>query len=92
MQCRSNDQRVIDILARLNHKEVQRTISIERGVLNKMKGGCHLPLGVFAEERNQEYTVRVSYATAWDQPVRYITFKSDHIEKLADQIVDTLTN
>jgi hydroxymethylbilane synthase len=92
LQCRSNDQRVIDILAHLNHKDVQRTISIERGVLNKMKGGCHLPLGVFAEERNQEYTVRVSYAKTWDAPVRYITFKSDHFEKLADQIVDSLMN
>lgn len=92
MQCRSNDQRVIDILSQLNHTEVQRLISIERGVLNKMKGGCHLPLGVFAEERNQEFTVRVSYAKAWDMPVRYITFKSDHIEKLADQIVDSLMN
>lgn len=92
LQCRSNDQKVIDLLANLNHSDVQRVVQIERTVLNKMKGGCHLPLGVYAEEKNKEYTVRVSYAKQWDSPVRYITFKSDRFDYLPDQIVESLMN
>jgi len=92
LQCRSNDKKVIELLSHLHHTDVQRVVHIERTVLNKMKGGCHLPLGVYAEEKNHEFTVRVSYAKQWNSPVRYITFKSDHFDRLPDQIVDSLMN
>lgn len=90
LQCRSNDNVAIEILNQLNNTEVQDVISIERGVLNKMKGGCHLPLGVYTTKKDDDYHVRVSYAPSWDAPNRFITFNGNKKELLVDQIINTL--
>jgi hydroxymethylbilane synthase len=90
IQCRSNDEDTIAILKKMNNDKVAITTGIERTVLNKMHGGCHLPLGVYATEEDGEYTVHVSYATAWDQPVRNISFMANNAEGLPQLIVDEI--
>lgn len=90
LQCRTEDQDVIDTLSKLNNAKVQRLITIERTVLNKLQGGCQLPLGVYATEYDGEYTVQVSYAQAWDQPNRLLTFISDDPISLPDTIIAEL--
>ena len=46
--------RVVD---HLNNKEVAEIISIERGVLKTLNGGCQLPLGVYATKNAQGFSV-----------------------------------
>ena len=41
----------------MNNPDVKSLINIERGVLNKLDGGCQLPLGVYAEKINGKYEV-----------------------------------
>ena len=90
IQCRTEDQEVIDALGKLNNKKVQRLISIERSVLNKLQGGCQLPLGVYATEYDGEFTVHVSFAQSWDSPNRLLTFISDDDNALPDTIITEL--
>jgi len=45
---RSDDQRVIDILKKLNHKETALCTSIERDFLYMMEAGCSAPVGAYA--------------------------------------------
>lgn len=90
LQCRSNDENALETLKKLNNEDVQELIAIERAVLNKMKGGCHLPLGVYTTKKDNDYTVRVSYAQSWDAPNRFITFSGNKQDLLVEQIINTL--
>lgn len=49
-QIREGDSRMEEITKSLHHDDVDRCISVERGVLNRLDGGCQLPLGVYCEE------------------------------------------
>jgi hydroxymethylbilane synthase len=69
LQTRSDDEQLIAILTKLNASEVQRCIAIERRVLNKMQGGCQLPLGVHATYRNNSFHATVAYAPSWNGKV-----------------------
>lgn len=90
LQCRADDNHSIDILKQLNQPEVAELIAVERGVLNKMKGGCHLPLGVYATKKGEDYNARVSYAPSWDAPNRFITFRGNKADVLIEHIVRSL--
>ncbi len=67
LQVRADDQELKAIMAQLHHGEVADRIAIERGVLNKLEGGCQLPLGVFCDEENM---IHVAYGT--DNSVIYL--------------------
>lgn len=90
VQCRANDNALIEALQSINDKEVAVTTELERSVLRMMKGGCHLPLGVFATKEDGEFTVQVSYAPEWSSPSRFLTFVADDSLALPQLIVDEL--
>lgn len=46
LQIREADTNLAQLLTRLNDDEVAKAIHIERSVLNRLDGGCQLPLGV----------------------------------------------
>jgi hydroxymethylbilane synthase len=91
IQCRTSDSDVIEILGKINNEAVKNLITIERTVLNKLQGGCQLPLGVYATLYEGEYTVHVSYAKSWDAQNRIVTFLADDAASLPDVIVGELT-
>lgn len=90
IQCRTDDEQVTNFLKKINHPETAELTGIERGVLQKMNGGCHLPLGVFAAKKENHFYIRVSYAEAWNSPVRYLSFYGEDADALTDQIVRSL--
>ncbi len=71
LQIRSNDKDMANVMAQLNHPDVKEQIDIERGVLNKMEGGCQLPLGVFVAESE----ILVAFAEESSQASEYLTFE-----------------
>ncbi|HEY8404796.1 MAG TPA: hydroxymethylbilane synthase, partial [Flavobacteriales bacterium] len=44
LQCRSNDEEIIRILSEINDAPTQELLKVERTVLNRLNGGCQLPL------------------------------------------------
>ncbi len=46
--CRSDQQHVIDNLAKINHEPTQITSDIERAFMNVLEGGCSAPIGAYA--------------------------------------------
>ena len=46
--CRSDQQHVIDKLAKINHKPTAITSDIERAFMNVLEGGCSAPIGAHA--------------------------------------------
>lgn len=49
VQCRANDQRVLDLLAPIEDPATRRCVQAERSFLSGLGGGCALPIAAFAE-------------------------------------------
>lgn len=89
LQIRSNDDRVRKVVEQMNNADVKDLINIERGVLNKLNGGCQLPLGVYAEKVGNEFQVWTSLGNE-DGSVTRFQSTFDAVEGAADSIVEAL--
>ncbi|SFJ42412.1 hydroxymethylbilane synthase [Thermoflavimicrobium dichotomicum] len=49
IQCREDDQELLELLVKLNHEQTARAVRAERAFLKSFQGGCHLPLAAYAE-------------------------------------------
>lgn len=90
IQCRSSDSALIDLLSQLDHSATREKIYVERSVLNKMKGGCHLPLGIMVEKNNAQLEAHVAMADTWDSPLRQFKKTGTDAEALIEEILKTL--
>jgi hydroxymethylbilane synthase len=52
VQCRVADSAARDALAKLHDSSLAEILSVERGVLAALEGGCHLPLGIQAHAQD----------------------------------------
>ena len=48
LQCRSNDEELIELLKKVNHQSTHSSIKAERNVLKVLEGDCDTAVGVFA--------------------------------------------
>jgi hydroxymethylbilane synthase len=48
LQCRNNDEELIELLKRVNHQSTHNSIKAERNVLKVLEGDCETAVGVFA--------------------------------------------
>lgn len=90
IQCRTTDSDIINHLQAINHKQVQHNIHIERQVLNRLQGGCQLPLGVHAIYQNDIYQVKVAYAKQWDAPLLRFEVEGPYPEQLVADILERI--
>jgi hydroxymethylbilane synthase len=54
IQIRTDDARAAEALAPLDHAPTRRTTQAERAFLATMEGGCHVPLGAFAQVEGRD--------------------------------------
>ncbi|MFC0469440.1 hydroxymethylbilane synthase [Halalkalibacter kiskunsagensis] len=62
IECRSDDEDLISLLNRINHDHTARTVTAERTFLNRMEGGCQVPIAGYAlvtEDNEIELTALV---------------------------------
>ena len=89
IQTRKTDAELNQLLEKLNNKEVQKQIHIEREVLKQMDGGCQLPLGVY---NDGEY-IHVAFSEREFEPSRYFRFRNnedhDMVELISRQLKTT---
>jgi hydroxymethylbilane synthase len=52
MECRLNDERILALLAPIDDDPVRAAISAERAFLDGLGGGCSVPVGAFAEMKD----------------------------------------
>jgi hydroxymethylbilane synthase len=88
LQIRKEDTGLFEFLQPINHPAVQKRIQVERKVLNLMKGGCQLPLGVFCD---LDHTVYVSHATDWQSGSNWYEYTAEDLTHLPEIIVEDLT-
>lgn len=86
LQIRANDTRTAQYVSQLNDAETAVKIGLERAVLQKMEGGCQLPLGVYNDGEN----VHIAYAKNANEASQYFHLHFSSEDNLADQIVAQL--
>jgi hydroxymethylbilane synthase len=82
LQIRTDDAELKAVLDKLNHDETAACVGYERLLLNKMDGGCHVPLGANCLKVAAGFDMRVFYAKEVDSPAGFFDVKGDHIEML----------
>lgn len=90
LQIREDDTELAEILSKLNNQEVAKQIAVERGILNRLEGGCQLPLGAYCTFENDQYHVWVSFAQAWNELPIQATYEADDTDHLDVIIVEDL--
>ncbi|MEY2938901.1 MAG: porphobilinogen deaminase [Bacteroidota bacterium] len=67
-QCRRGDSRVLDILGKIHNADIASQIHIERTLLQKMEGGCQLPLGVYCTQQDNKFDIHVAFSMGLEFP------------------------
>ncbi|WP_312746855.1 hydroxymethylbilane synthase [Cedecea neteri] len=58
IECRLDDERTKALLEPLNHHETAVRVSAERAMNMRLEGGCQVPIGSYAELKNNELWLR----------------------------------
>ncbi|KAG1707588.1 Porphobilinogen deaminase [Nymphon striatum] len=58
IECRSDDERINELLKPLNHEETSIRVRAERAQNSRLNGGCQVPIGGFAELDNGKITIK----------------------------------
>lgn len=87
LQIRDEDTELFDLLQKMNAKQVQQQIRIERLVLNRLDGGCQLPLGVYCTSNDELY---VSYAKHATSERVFKTYQVNNPDEIVDQVIADL--
>lgn len=61
------DGRALAALATLNHEATRETTGIERGLLARFEGGCHMPLGTYAQREGSRLRFTAAFAPTPDR-------------------------
>jgi hydroxymethylbilane synthase len=90
-QIREDDQEMKHIVSRIHHVDVKETIYAERAVLNRLDGGCLLPLGVFCERKQEGFQLWASLQPLDGKPFRRVFLRDVDPESLAKKTLIALT-
>ena len=61
LECRSDDAKMLELLANLNDAEARETVQVERGLMSRLEGGCQLALGASATKLKDDVTLLAWY-------------------------------
>lgn len=67
IECRENDEEVLDLLSTIHDKEVENCIQLERSFLSLMNADCTFPVGAHAQYRDGHYHLEAMLADAKDR-------------------------
>ena len=80
LQCKKNDQKILDILEKVNDKETYYCIQAERALLESIGGDCDTAIGGLATISNKKISLK-SELFSNDGKKKFVFQISDHFEK-----------
>lgn len=94
LQVREGDRELRVALKSLNNEEVEANIRLERTVLQLFEGGCHMPVGAFAEydETLEVFRLRASRSATWEDVPVSVCLESKSSDNLASNVVERIRN
>jgi hydroxymethylbilane synthase len=84
LQMRDDDDEIAAILKQLNDKEVAQLIKVERTILNRLDGGCQLPLGVYCPDLQNLY---VSHSTSANEAATVRHYQHENVSQIIDMVL-----
>ena len=88
LQCRSNDEKLIELLKKVNHQNTHNCIKAERNVLKILEGDCETAIGAFASVNNDKINLEVELFSL-DGSERFHLKKSENVDKAAELGIET---
>ncbi|WP_088103728.1 hydroxymethylbilane synthase [Halalkalibacter urbisdiaboli] len=93
LECRSDDQDVIELLKKLNEEATARTVTAERTFLHKMEGGCQVPIAAYATiQDNDEISLTALVGSPDGKTIIKETLQGNDPIKLGEDISQLLMN
>lgn len=92
VQARADDRRANELARRICHLQTAVCAQAERAALAALHPGCHTPLGVFAELKNDRLTLYAFAAplAGWPTLRRSVSGQPQQADQLAAQLVEQL--
>ncbi|MCM3568375.1 hydroxymethylbilane synthase [Neobacillus mesonae] len=91
IECREDDTELLDLFEKFTCKKTERAVRAERVFLQKMEGGCQVPIAGFARvEDNDEIVLNVLVGTPEGQEIFHEEVKGQNPEELGNQAADLL--
>jgi hydroxymethylbilane synthase len=92
-QTRDDDDELLSIIDEISDLDVLIKINIERELLARFDGGCHLPFGAFCDTETDDedrlrFKVWVSVAENWDQQPKQLYFDTLDTDGFTDDMYD----
>ena len=80
LQCRDNDEELIELLKKVNHQSTHNSIKAERNVLKVLEGDCETAVGAFASIDGDKINLEVELFSL-DGSKRFYLKSSKNIDK-----------
>ncbi|ULT55851.1 hydroxymethylbilane synthase [Neobacillus drentensis] len=91
IECREDDQELLDLFEKFTCKKTEKAVRAERAFLQKMEGGCQVPIAGFAQvDENDEVVLNVLVGSPEGQVIYREELRGQNPEKLGDQAADLL--
>ena len=84
LQCRNNDERLIELLKSVNHQSTHNSVKAERNVLKVLEGDCETAVGAFANIEGNQINLEVELFSL-DGKDRFYMQSSKSVDK-ADEL------
>src|SRR5215472_2141755 len=90
IETRRDDQQTLSLLSFLNHADTRQAIECERALLGSLGGGCQVPIGAYAEQRNGKLHLRAMVGHPDGSKILREQAEGDAPEALGRQVAQTL--
>ncbi|WP_066063744.1 hydroxymethylbilane synthase [Neobacillus soli] len=91
IECRADDKELLELFEKFTCKKTERAVRAERAFLQKMEGGCQVPIAGFARvEENDEIVLNVLVASPEGHEIIKEEVRGQHPEELGVQAADLL--
>lgn len=91
IECREDDQELLDLFEKFTCKKTEKAVRAERAFLQKMEGGCQVPIAGFAQvDENDEVVLNVLVGSPEGQVIYREELRGQNPEELGNQAADLL--
>ncbi|WP_223591119.1 hydroxymethylbilane synthase [Neobacillus bataviensis] len=92
IECREDDKELHELFEKFTCKKTERAVRAERAFLQKMEGGCQVPIAGFARiDENDEIVLNVLVGSPEGQEIFKEELRGQNPEELGVQAADLLT-
>ncbi|WP_160722025.1 hydroxymethylbilane synthase [Bacillus sp. USDA818B3_A] len=91
IECREDDKELLELFEKFTCKNTERAVRAERAFLQKMEGGCQVPIAGFAQvDNNDEIVLNVLVGSPEGQEIYREELRGQNPEQLGNEAADLL--